>query len=122
MTEVAAKAKKWLESPWMNTAFRVIAVVSLLLGFGVGIRQYELTECLAEYNEASNKATAARAEAAGSDRKALDDMVKAIADAYDSGDRTATRKALNDYLVSRARGDGQRQGNPLPAPPSQTCG
>lgn len=112
----------WLDSAAVTRVLKVIAILSLLASLFVGVRQYELTACLAAYNDANNKATAARSDAAASDRAALDSMVKAIADAYDSGDRTATRKALNEYLVARARGDGQRQGNPLPAPPSQTCG
>ena len=125
MTEIAVKAKGWLESPVIYRVFQVIAVVSLVIGLSVGVKQYALTSCLADYNEASNKATAARTEAAAADRKALDDMVQAIVDARSLPQeqaQQAVQKALTGYLVARASADGQRKGSPLPGPPSQTCG
>lgn len=125
MTEIAEKAKGWLESPAIYRVFQFVAVASLLIGLSVGIRQYNLTGCLAQYNDATNKATAARTEAAAADRKALDDMVQAIVDARALSPeqaQAAVNKALTGYLVARASADGQRKGNPLPGPPSQTCG
>lgn len=125
MTEIAEKAKTWLESPITYRVFQLIAVISLLVGLAVGVNQYQLTSCLADYNEASNKATAARTDAAAADRKALDDMVQAIVDARalpSEEAQQAVQKALTGYLVARASADGQRKGSPLPAPPSQTCG
>ena len=113
----------WLDSAAVTRVLKVIAIVSLLASLVVGYNQSRLTACLAAYNEASNKATAARTDAAQADREALDTMINAIAHAGSTPDPKATvNKALNDYLVSRARADGQRSGNPLPAPPSQTCG
>lgn len=125
MSAIGTRARRLLESPWVNNVFRIIAIVSLLIGLSVGARQYRLTNCLTAYNEATNKASAQRAEAATSDREALDAMIKAIADARylppgEAG--KAVSDALDNYLAARAAGDKQRQSNPLPGPPSQTCG
>ncbi len=124
MTAIGMRARRLLESPAMNNVFRVVAIISLLIGLSVGARQYRLTSCLTAYNEASNRATEQRAEAAAADRKALDDMIGAIAGARflppgEAG--PAVSKALDGYLAARAAADQQRKSNPLPAPPSERC-
>ncbi len=124
MTAIGNAARKLLESGWMNNAFRVVAIISLVVGLSVGARQYRLTACLSSYIETSSRATAQRAEAGGADRKALDDMIKSIADARglppgEAG--KAVSDALDDYLAARAAADGQRTSNPLPEPPSRAC-
>lgn len=124
MTAFAAVARRWLDSPRTFRVFQLIAIASLMIGLTVGVKQYNLTSCLTAYNEATNKASARRAEAATSDREALDAMIKAIADARylppgEAG--KAVSDALDAYLESRAAGDAQRKSNPLPGPPSQTC-
>lgn len=113
----------WLDSPGVTRLLKVVAILSLLLAVGVGVQQARLTSCLAAYNEASNLSSRARTEAAEADRKAVDDMVKAIAEARRAPDPAgAVDQALGGYLQARAFADGQRAGNPLPGPPSQTCG
>ncbi len=124
MSAIGMRARRLLESPWMNNVFRVVAIVSLLVGLSVGARQYRLTSSMTANNVATNQASAQRAEPAGADRKALDDMIKAIADARflppaEAG--PAVSKAMDGYLAARAAADQQRQSNPLPAPPSERC-
>lgn len=124
MSRIGSAARRWLESPWVNNTFRVIAIVSLVIGLSVSKRQYDLTQCQLAYNEATNKATSQRAEAAAADRKALDDMIGAIANARflppgEAG--PAVSKALDGYIAARKAADQQRQSNPLPAPPSERC-
>ncbi len=123
MTQALERTRNWLESPVTNRVFQIIAVVSLLIGLSVGVRQYQLTSCLATYNETTSQSTLLRSAAAEADRKAVDDMVRAIAEARRAPDpAAAVDKALSGYLQARAFTDGQREGKPLPAPPSQTCG
>lgn len=118
MTELQ-KRTAWLDSPGATRVLKLVAIVSLLLGLAVGVQQAQLTACLAAYTEAANVSSKARTEAAEGDRKALDDMVKSIAGAKDSA---TVKDALSTYLQARAFADGQRASNPLPGPPSQTCG
>lgn len=124
MTKLQARLS-WLDNPMVTRVFQAIAAVSLLIGLTVGVQQARFTACLANYNEASNAATKQRTAAAEADRKALDDMIQAIADARslpptEAGN--AVSKALTGYLQARAFADGQRSGSPMPGPPSQTCG
>jgi hypothetical protein len=125
MTEVAERAKNWLDNPAMDRVFKVIALVSLLAALFVGVRQYELTACLAAYNEATNANTQLRAQAAQEERENLDAMISAIAEAPTlpaAARPAAFQNALSEYLRSRAYIDGKREVMPIPAPPSQTCG
>lgn len=94
--------------------FRVIALISLLAATLVGAQQYRLASCLARYTEASNRSTAARAEAADADRQAQDAMYRAIAETPGAG-----REALRQYLETRRQADAQRAAHPVPPPP--TC-
>ncbi len=124
MTAFATAARKVLDSPRTFRAFQVIAILSLVIGLSASVKQHQLTACLTAYNEATNRASAQRAEAAAGDRKALDDMIKAIADARylppaEAG--KAVSGAMDGYLAARAAADARRQSNPLPGPPSQTC-
>lgn len=121
MTQALVKTRNWLESPGINRVFQIIAVVSLLIGLSVGLKQYQLTACLAAYNEATSQSTQLRSVAAEADRQALDEMIRTISNAQQTGDKAAIGSALTTYLTTRARSDGQREGKPLPAPPSQTC-
>jgi hypothetical protein len=125
MTEVAERAKNWLDSENVTRLFKVIAILSLLASLFVGVKQYELTSCLAGYNDASNANSKARAAAAAEEREALDTMISAIAEAQSvpaMSRQTAVKQAFDQYLRSRAYIDGKREVLPLPEPPSQTCG
>jgi hypothetical protein len=63
-----------------------VAVAGLALAFYVAVAQINLTNCLAAYNEAASRATAARADAAGQDR-ALDLRLRGV----DTADRGLDR-------------------------------
>lgn len=125
MTEAMRRARFWLESPRTYRIFQMIAIASLALGLVVGVKQYDLTQCLANYNEATAQATQLRASASAADRQALDDMIDAIVKARalaPADAQKAVGEALAAYQTTRAYADGQRAAKPLPAPPSQTCG
>lgn len=125
MTEVAERAKNWLDNPAMDRVFKVIALVSLLAALFVGVKQYELTNCLAAYNEASNANSQLRAKAAAEERASLDEWIAALDAAISlppAQARPALDVAFDQYRESRARIEGKREVAPIPAPPSQTCG
>ena len=125
MTEVAVRTKAWLDSERVTRIFQVIAVVSLLIGLGVGVQQARLTNCLAEYNEMSNANTQLRGQAAAEERSALDAWIAAVDDARRqpaAGARDALDRAFDSYREARARIEGKRSVAPIPGPPSQTCG
>lgn len=125
MTEVAERAKTWLDSEKVTRIFQVIAVASLLISLGVGVKQYQLTACLAAYNDASNANQQLRAGAAGEERDALDQWIAAVDEARrlpTPSARTALDIAFDDYREERARIEGKREVMPIPAPPSQSCG
>lgn len=106
-----------LNSTAADMAVKVIAVVALVLSVYIGVQQVQLTQCLAEYNEASNRATAARTEAAAQDRAAQDELFRNIAEQPRTG-----IEALRRYNEQRDQANETRRRNPLPAPPSQRCG
>lgn len=116
--------KTWLTKPSIDLAIKVIAIVSLLLGLGVGTAQYRLSHCLARYNNAQAAATAQRAEAAQSTYDAIDKVIRAIAVVQTlpvTARQAAVTTAFDTYLQSRAAADEQRKLNPNPAPPSESC-
>jgi len=100
-------------------AFRLVqlfAVAALMLSVFIGVQQAQLTKCLAEYNEASNRSQAARYAAAEQDRQAQDELFRSIAEQPRAG-----IAALREYNASRDEANATRRANPLPAPPSQRC-
>jgi hypothetical protein len=105
-----------LDSRTADRTVRIIAVLALLLSVWVGVRQWRFTQCVADYNDASNSATAARTIAADQDRQAQDQMFRAIA-----ADPTTGLDQIRQYNDLRARADEARRQNPQPAPPSQRC-
>lgn len=103
-----------------RTAIRLVqamAALALLLSLLVGFKQYRMTACQAAYNEQSNRSQQARAEAAKTDRDALDKLLQVVAD-----NPRGSIDAIRQYNQSRLAGDAQRASNPVPPPPSQTCG
>lgn len=125
MTQAVERAKHWLDSPTMDRVFKVIALASLLAALFVGVKQYELTSCLASYNDASNANMQLRSGAAAEERTALDELISSIDEARSlkPGDgRTALDLAFRTYAEARARIEGKREVMPIPPPPSQTCG
>lgn len=115
MTESAVV--RWLDGPLANIIWKGMALIALVLSVAIGVRQFQMTQCQARYNEASNVSQRARSEAAEQDRQAQDAMFKAIAK-----DPKSTIVLLNGYLEDRAAANAQRAQNPVPPPPSETCG
>lgn len=125
MTVVAERAKNWLDSEGVTRLFKVVAILSLLASLFVGVQQWRLTACLAEYNEASNANQQLRAGAAAEERAALDELISAIDEARSlpaGQGKAALDIAFDDYRETRARIEGKREVSPIPGPPSQTCG
>ncbi len=71
-------------------------------------------QCVADYNDASNRSQAARCTAAEHDRQAQDELFRSIA-----GDPRSGIEALGRYNEQRGQADEQRRQNLLPAPPAQ---
>lgn len=124
MTHAVAR---WLDS---RGAFRVVqaaAAAALLLSILIGVKQYTLASCLADYNDRSARATGARAEAAERDRAAQDRLWQAVDDSMNpqkvapAQARDHVRAAFVQFLADRRAANEQRANNPPPAPPSQAC-
>ncbi|AGL13889.1 hypothetical protein [Actinoplanes sp. N902-109] len=109
--------KRTLDSGWATRAVQLIAIVALVLSLWLAAAQRSQVACQARYNEASNTSQRARAEAAQKDRDAQDHLFQAIAD----NPRSAI-VSLRAYVQARAAADAQRTANPVPPPPSETCG
>jgi hypothetical protein len=108
----------FLDSDPLSRAIKLAVIVLLLGVVWLTSEQRQLAQCQINYAEKSARATEQRAQAAEEDRKTLDRMVDAVANATT---RDAPKAALVSYLNSRAAADQKRADNPLPAPPSQFC-
>ncbi len=135
-----------LDSRTTNRVMQVLVILSLVAAGFIGWRQYELTNCLSEYNNAAAASQAARAAAAAEDRRADEQdrqaneadrlALKAVFDALGAQDQATTRAAFAAAILTFQRTDAQRkatveqraenerkrQENPLPPPPSLRCG
>lgn len=99
----------------MLAASAVALVVSVLSG----IRRELDADCQSRVNEHLILSQNARAAAAEQDRRAIDSLVNAVAEAQSPA---TIRQALDSYRKARTETDLDRARNPLPAPPSETCG
>lgn len=121
----ASKAWSWLDSRAVTRVIQVVAIASLLLALFVGLRQYSLADCLSRYNDDNAKSSGQRLEAAEQDRKALDDMIGAVAAARSATSpadaQRQVKTAFDTYLQQRAEANEQRRRNPPPPPPSERC-
>jgi hypothetical protein len=125
-TKVIDQGRMWslLDSRTVTRAIQLIAIVSLALALFVGVKQYRLADCLARYNDDQAASSGQRLIAAEQDRKALDEMIGAIAGARSvppEQAQTQVNGALDTYLAARRGADEQRRRNPPPPPPSQRC-
>lgn len=114
---VARAVKQWLERPGIELSLKLLVIVSLGLGGWATFGQWQLTRCQAAYNEASNRSTAGRAQAAAEDREAVDDLVSSVI-----RDPANGLEALRGYESTRAAADQRRAENPVPPAPSTRCG
>lgn len=110
----------WVMVGVMACAF-VAAILLILTRFAVSDSNRELRDyqrCQAEYQTAFATAYQARADASIEVTKAMDDVVKAVADE----DSTAFGAAVQHYLQVRADQTRERKDNPLPPLPATVCG
>lgn len=128
MTDINAPTSRvwsWLDAPMVTRMIQIVAIVSLGLALFVGLRQYQLADCLAQYNDDNAKSSGQRLEAAEQDRKALDDMMSEVAAARSAASpaeaQRQVREAFDNYLKQRAEANEQRRRNPPPPPPSERC-
>ncbi len=120
----AGRAWRLLDSQAVTRTIQLVAIASLLLALLVGLRQFQLADCLATYSDDNARSSAQRIAAAEQDRKALDEMIAQVAGARSAPPSEAGRQvseAFDRYLQQRAEADAQRKRNPPPQPPSERC-
>lgn len=115
----------------------LLLVVASVLAIGMSAyTSYQsrmFAECQASVNEALIVAQNARADAAEQDRAsdreeslATAELIRAVFTARSQDDTRAAyltyANRLDEITSKRAETERTRQANPLPAPPSQTCG
>lgn len=100
----------------------LVVIVTLVSGTQLAwfsYQQRETSECQSNYNQAFIDALRVRTTIADSDRENLTQMVKAITEAKTGED---SRKALNEYLATKARNDVERAQAKYPdVPASHRC-
>jgi maltose-binding protein MalE len=124
MSPAIFRTISWLDSRAVTRAFQIVALISLIASLFVGVQQYRLAGCLADYSDRASAATGQRAEANASTNDAIDKMIRTIANTGllpKDKQPAAVAMAFQAYLQSRAAADEQRKLNPLPDPPSETC-
>lgn len=111
----------------------VASVLAVLLAVNSTLQSSAYARCQSQVTEALIRSSTARAAAAEQDRQsdvkesaATAELIRTVFTAQTGPERLAAyatyRKALDDIAVTRAATEKQRKDNPLPAPPSQTCG
>lgn len=109
------------------------SVLALVLAFWSGYQVRDYARCQSAVSEALIQASNARATAAEQDRlsdrhesSATAELIRAVFTVQTPGERVAAyttyRQALDTINAAREATQADRQANPLPAPPSQTCG
>jgi hypothetical protein len=130
-----------LDAPTTTRIFKILAMTSLLVSLFVAFQQYQLTDCLATYNETNNTRTRILTETALKERNAerrrddaldsvfLDPSLQIPQDERTPDDGARVRRLFAEYLdaardlaAQRAAADADRSANPVPPPPSLVCG
>lgn len=137
---VRRSIERFLESPALNAAFRIVVVASMV-GSGLAwLQARELAQCVASYNNANNERSKAISDAQDQERKA-----ERVADAAQAAlflsplvsrpvaQRTpaeqaellrlfrAYQDALTEQSKERSAADGARRDHPIPDPPKEVC-
>lgn len=107
-----------LGSRWFGLVLLAASLAALSLSYVTTARLQAYTRCQVAVNDAIVNAQRARADAATTDREALDKLVTGVLAAQD---RSASRAALQAYVDARADADKARADNPIPDPPSHQC-
>jgi hypothetical protein len=138
---MTGKVVQVLDAPTTTRVFKVVAIVSLLLSLFVGLRQYQLADCLAQYNNDLNARTRILTETSTRERTAerrrddaldkvfLDPSLQIPAAERTPEDGARVRRLFAEYLnaardlaAQRSASDADRRANPVPPPPSLVCG
>lgn len=136
---VRASIRRLLGSPAVDAVIRITVVLSIgVSGYAVYQNQ-ELTQCVANYNNANNARTVALTDAANEERMAgrkADDAQSALFLSPLVGKPNQTpaehmevlrlfrayQLALTEQSKERATADDARRDHPIPDPPSSVCG
>lgn len=138
---MTGKVIRVLDAPTTTRVFKVVAIVSLLLSLFVGLRQYQLADCLAQYNEDLNVRTRILTDTTARERNAerrrddaldrvfLDPSLLVDSAQRSAEDRSRVRRLFAEYVDAaqdlaavRTAADASRLANPVPPPPSLVCG
>lgn len=126
---------------WLPWILLVASMGALVVGVASEISRQSGARCQAQYNEINNERTriltdvgaqeraAQRRRDDALDRTFLDPSLLKPADQRTAADRAHVQELFREYLaaaqqlqVERAEADKARAENPVPPPPSQTCG
>lgn len=137
---MAGQLIRFLDRAAVTRTMTIVAILSLLASLWVGIRQYQLADCLADYTTANNERSRILTEVGADERAAerrrddaldrvfLDPSVMTPAEQRTDEDRQRVLHLFEDYLNAarsvadeRAAADKARRENPLPPPPSLVC-
>jgi hypothetical protein len=111
----------------------VASVLAVLLAVNSTLQSSAYARCQSRVTEALIRSSTARAAAAEQDRQsdvqesaATAELIRTVFTVQTAAERIEAyatyRKALDTINAKRAATEKQRKDNPLPAPPSQTCG
>lgn len=137
---VRTSIRKFLASPLVDAAVRVLVVLSVLGSGIVWTQNRALTKCVAAYNNTNNERSVALTQATNQERTAerkADDAQAALfvspIVSKPAAERTpveqaellrlfrAYQAALTEQTKERASADDARRDHPIPDPPKQVC-
>jgi len=133
--------RRFLEHPSLDAAFRVLVVISFMLGAWAWVQARQLAVCQQKYNDSFNLRSKILTESSNRERASsgavmdanaalwLSPLVGKPREQQTAADRAELLALFADYQraiatnkTERAEADRLRAENPVPPPPSQTCG
>jgi hypothetical protein len=137
---VSRQIVRLLDKAAVTRTMTIVAILSLLASLWVGLQQYQLADCLADYtkvnNERSRILTDVGADERAAERRRDDALDRVFLDPSlqtPAGERTAEERQrvlhlFGDYLSAaravadeRAKADAARRANPVPPAPDVVC-
>jgi hypothetical protein len=137
---VRARIRKFLASPLVDAAVRIIVVLSVAMSGAAVYQNRDLTRCVARYNNANNARSVALTQATDLERAAERAVSTAQAALFLSpilnkpgaeqspAERAEVRRLFRAYQVAlseqskeRATADDARRDHPIPDPPNEVC-
>ena len=128
--------REWLKEArqrWLATALVVASIVAIFFSVISGYRQDQYAKCQSAVNDALVTTQSLRAEFGAQDREAdraeseaTAKLIEKVFTSPNPADRLAAYRAYHSTMdaidARRVAIERERQGHPLPAPPSKTCG